>query len=106
MQQLSPSCSASPSRTRSEPTDAHWSRPRRHADAYPLPLFNLEVETCWQLAEQAGHGRPDAMQRLLYRAVWDADAVRDDLRQLIADRFGGPDAVLVVDETGDFVVPG
>ena len=41
------------------------------------------------------------MQRLSYRAVWDADAVRDDLRQLIADRFGGPDAVLVVDETGD-----
>ncbi|GGM68162.1 transposase [Micromonospora sonchi] len=64
-------------------------------------LADLEVKTCWQLAEQAGHARPDAMQRLLYRAVWDADAVRDDLRQLVADRFGGPDAVLVVDETGD-----
>ena len=64
-------------------------------------LADLEVKTCWQLAEQAGHARPDAMQRLLYRAVGDADAVRDDLRQLIADRFGGPDAVLVVDETGD-----
>lgn len=64
-------------------------------------LSDLEVKTCWQLAEQAGHARPDAMQRLLYRAVWDADAVRDDLRQLVTDRFGGPDAVLVVDETGD-----
>jgi SRSO17 transposase len=31
----------------------------------------------------------------------DADAVRDDLRQVIVDRFGDPDAVLVVDETGD-----
>ncbi|WP_088994545.1 transposase [Micromonospora echinaurantiaca] len=41
------------------------------------------------------------MQRLLYRAVWDADAVRDDLRQLIVDRFGGLDAVLAVGETGD-----
>ncbi|MEU8387915.1 hypothetical protein [Micromonospora sp. NPDC048842] len=40
-------------------------------------LSDLEVKTCWQLAEQAGHGRPDAMQRLLYRAKWDADAVRD-----------------------------
>jgi SRSO17 transposase len=41
------------------------------------------------------------MQRLLYRAVWDADAVRDDMRALVAERLGDPDAVLVVDETGD-----
>ncbi|NES16154.1 MULTISPECIES: IS701 family transposase [Micromonospora] len=76
--------------------------PRRAAAAFVTGLLaDLEVKTCWQLAEQAGHARPDAMQRLLYRAVWDADAVRDDLRQLIADRFGGPDAVLAVDETGD-----
>lgn len=64
-------------------------------------LSDLEVKTQLALAEQAGHARPDAMQRLSYRAVWDADAVRDDLRQLIADRFGVPDAVLAVDETGD-----
>ncbi|WP_456316016.1 IS701 family transposase, partial [Rhizomonospora bruguierae] len=76
--------------------------PRRAAAAFVTGLLaDLEVKTCWQLAEQAGHARPDAMQRLLYRAVWDADAVRDDLRRLVADRFGGPDAVLVVDETGD-----
>ncbi|MFG3423295.1 IS701 family transposase [Micromonospora sp. NPDC048063] len=76
--------------------------PRRAAGEFVTALLSdLEVKTCWQLAEQAGHVRPDAMQRLLYRAVWDADAVRDDLRQLIVDRFGGPDAVLVVDETGD-----
>jgi SRSO17 transposase len=41
------------------------------------------------------------MQRLLYRAVWDADAVRDDLRSLVVERLGDPDAVLVPDETGD-----
>lgn len=41
------------------------------------------------------------MQRLLSRAVWDADAVRDDLRDYVADRLADPDAVLVVDETGD-----
>jgi SRSO17 transposase len=76
--------------------------PRRAAAAFVTGLLSeLEVKTGWQLAERAGHARPDAMQRLLYRAVWDADAVRDDLRQLITDRFGGPDAVLVVDETGD-----
>ncbi|GAA0404105.1 hypothetical protein GCM10009541_54120 [Micromonospora gifhornensis] len=76
--------------------------PRRVAGEFVTGLLSdLEVKTCWQLAEQAGHARPVAMQRLLYRAVWDAEAVRDDLRQLITDRFGGPDAVLVVDETGD-----
>ncbi|MEE3919545.1 IS701 family transposase [Micromonospora sp. BRA006-A] len=76
--------------------------PRRAAGQFVTGLLaDLEVKTCWQLAEQAGHARPDAMQRLLYRAVWDADAVRDDLRQLIVERFGVPDAVLAVDETGD-----
>lgn len=76
--------------------------PRRAAGQFVTGLLSyVEVKTCWQLAERAGHARPAAMQRLLYRAVWDADAVRDDLRQLIVDRFGGPDAVLVVDETGD-----
>ncbi|RZU74913.1 SRSO17 transposase [Micromonospora kangleipakensis] len=76
--------------------------PRRTAAAFVTGLLaDIEVKTCWQLAEQAGHARPDAMQRLLYRAVWDADAVRDDVRTVIVDRFGDPDAVLVVDETGD-----
>jgi SRSO17 transposase len=64
-------------------------------------LADLEVKTSWQLAEFAGHDRPDAMQRLLYRATWDADAVRDDVRQVVVDRLGDPDGVLVVDETGD-----
>lgn len=76
--------------------------PRRTAAAFVTGLLaDIEVKTCWQLAEQAGHRRPDAMQRLLYRAVWDPDAVRDDLRRVVIDRFGDPQAVLVVDETGD-----
>ena len=41
------------------------------------------------------------MQHLLSRAKWDADAVRDDLRDYVIDAFGDPGAVLVVDETGD-----
>lgn len=64
-------------------------------------LADLEVKTSWQLAEHAGHARPDAMQRLLYRAVWDADAVRDDVRAVVVQRLGDPDGVLVPDETGD-----
>jgi hypothetical protein len=61
-------------------------------------LSDLEVKTSWQLAEHAGHDRPDAMQRLLYRATWDADAVRDDIRQVVIDRLGDPDGVLVADD--------
>ena len=76
--------------------------PRRTAAAFVTGLLaELEVKTCWQLAEQAGHARPDAMQRLLYRARWDADAARDDVRQVVVDRLGDPDAVLIPDETGD-----
>jgi SRSO17 transposase len=40
------------------------------------------------------------MQRLLREADWDVDGVRDDLRDLVVDQLGDPDAVLVVDETG------
>ena len=41
------------------------------------------------------------MQHLLSRAQWDADGVRDDLREYVIDAFGDPGAILVVDETGD-----
>jgi len=40
------------------------------------------------------------MQRLLNDAVWQADAVRDDLRGYVAEHLGEPDGVLIVDETG------
>jgi SRSO17 transposase len=33
--------------------------------------------------------------------LWDDDGVRDDLREYVVDHLGDPDAVLVVDETGD-----
>jgi SRSO17 transposase len=64
-------------------------------------LGDLPRKNCWTLAEQAGDASPDAMQHLLARAVWDADAVRDDVRALLVEHLGDPGAVLVVDETGD-----
>ena len=45
----------------------------------------------------AAQRRPDGLQHLLARASWDADAVRDDLRDYVVDAFGDPGAVLVVD---------
>jgi SRSO17 transposase len=41
------------------------------------------------------------MQRLLGEAVWDADAVRDDVRRYVVDQLGDPGAVLIIDDTGD-----
>jgi SRSO17 transposase len=40
-------------------------------------------------------------EHLLARAVWDHDAVRDDLRDYVTEHLGEDEAVLVVDETGD-----
>src|SRR5438552_14867771 len=54
----------------------------------------------WQLAEQAGEKNPDGIQRLLNNALWDADTVRDDLREYVIEHLGEEQAVLVVDETG------
>ena len=44
-----------------------------------------------------GAATPDALQHLLARASWDADGVRDDLRDYVIDAFGDPGAILVVD---------
>ena len=41
------------------------------------------------------------MQHLLSQAVWDADAMRDDVRDYVIDHLADPEAVLVIDETGD-----
>lgn len=76
--------------------------PWRHAGALMLGLCSdLGRKNCWTIAERAGHTSPHALQHLLGRASWDADAVRDDLRSYVAEQLGHPDAVLVVDETGD-----
>jgi SRSO17 transposase len=76
--------------------------PRRRARAFLLGLLaGLPRTNCWTLAEHAGDASPDGMQHLLAEAAWDADAVRDDLRGYVVEHLGDPDAVLVVDETGD-----
>ncbi|MFF7976887.1 IS701 family transposase [Streptomyces sp. NPDC007905] len=53
----------------------------------------------WQLAEWAGHRDPAGLQHLLNGARWDADAVRDDVRDYVAERLG-PGGVLIIDDTG------
>lgn len=76
--------------------------PLRHAvDLIAGLISGLERKNCWTIAEHRGHATPDALQHLLSRAKWDADLVRDDLRGYVLDHLGDPDAVLVLDETGD-----
>ena len=64
-------------------------------------VSGLDRKNCWTIAEHRGAATPDGLQHLLARASWDADAVRDDLRDYVIDAFGDADGVLVVDETGD-----
>jgi SRSO17 transposase len=59
----------------------------------------VERKNGWQLAEHARETRPDGMQRLLNSASWDADLVRDDLRDSILEQLADPQAILVIDET-------
>ncbi|BCL79528.1 transposase [Ktedonobacteria bacterium brp13] len=63
-------------------------------------LSDIPRKNSWQIAEHAGETRPDGMQRLLARAVWDADLVRDDLHAYVLEQLGDQDAILVIDETG------
>jgi SRSO17 transposase len=51
-------------------------------------------------AEAAGDPGPWRQQAILGRGRWDADALRDIVREYAVETLAEPDAVLVVDETG------
>jgi SRSO17 transposase len=57
----------------------------------------------WQLAAHAGHPTPDRQQNLLMRGSWNADDLRDLVREQVVTHLGSDqaseDARLVVDET-------
>ena len=77
------------------------SEPRSRAREYLLGLTSgLERKNGWTLAERAGEVSPDGMQRLLRRADWDVDGVRDDLRDYVVEHLGAKDGVLIVNDTG------
>lgn len=49
---------------------------------------------------QSGAERPYRMQSLLGRSHWDADRLRDEVRDYVVEALGDEDGVLIVDETG------
>src|ERR1700753_2190361 len=70
--------------------------PRARVRSYVSGLVaGLERKSGWRLAEQAGEAGPDGMQRLLRRADWDVDGVRDDVRGYVAGPLRDPARVLV-----------
>ena len=76
--------------------------PRRRIGRLVLGLLSdLPRKNCWTIAEWAGEATPDGMQHLLGQARWEAEAVRDDVREYVLEHLHDEDAVLVVDETGD-----
>jgi SRSO17 transposase len=92
----------------------HFARPEVHQHALrslQAILSDIPRKNGWQIAEQARQARPYGIQRLLSRAVWDQDAVRDELRALLAQMLlpspsqqqqedEAPFPVLVLDESG------
>jgi len=57
-------------------------------------------KTGWMRAEAAGDPGPWRQQALLGRSRWDADALRDLVRDYVVENLATDDAVLVIDETG------
>ncbi len=75
-------------------------------------LSDIPRKNGWQIAEHARQSRPYGIQRLLSRAVWDQDGVRDELRRAVCQTLSqlaclptstpeeSPFPVLVIDESG------
>jgi SRSO17 transposase len=57
-------------------------------------------KTGWMRAEAAGDPGPWRQQALLGRGRWDADSLRDIVRDYVVETLAAADAVLVIDETG------
>lgn len=57
-------------------------------------------KTGWMRAEAAGDPGPWRQQAILGRGRWDADALRDIVRDYVVENLATADAVLVIDETG------
>jgi SRSO17 transposase len=64
-------------------------------------LFGPERrKTGWMRAEAAGDPGPWRQQAILGRGRWEADALRDVVREYVVESLADQDAVLVLDETG------
>ena len=75
--------------------------PRARACRYVAGLTaGAGAEERVDAGREAGEASPDRMQRLLRRADWDVDGVRDDVRSYVVGHLGDRDGVPIADETG------
>src|SRR6187402_2652693 len=95
-----------------------WASSLRDAKARMRPLFTQDRvaasaglfldgllgaerrKTGWMRAEAAGDPGPWRQQAILGRRDWDADALRDIVRDYVIEHLADDNAVLVIDETG------
>ena len=95
-----------------------WASSLRAIKARMAPLFSQERvaasaglfldgllgderrKTGWMRAEAAGDPGPWRQQAILGRGRWDADALRDIVREYALETLADQDAILVLDETG------
>src|SRR3954469_3508287 len=95
-----------------------WASSLRDVKARMRPLFTQERvaasaglfldgllgteprKTGWMRAEAAGDPGPWRQQAILGRGRWEADALRDIVREYALETLADPDAVLVLDESG------
>ena len=93
-----------------------WASSLRHVKQRIRPLFTQERvaasagsfldgllgperrKTGWMRAEAAGDPGPWRQQAILGRARWDADALRDLVREYALETLADPKAVLVLDD--------
>jgi len=74
---------------------------RAHAEQYLRGLLaHLERKNGWTIAEFSGLREPKAMQRFLNLTPWDADRMRDIMRDYVMGYFADPRGVLIADPTG------
>src|ERR1700724_2959756 len=101
-----------------EETLALWAASLREIKKRIRPLFNQDRvatnaglflesllgdeqrKTGWMRAEAAGDPGPWRQQAILGRRDWDADGLRDIVRDYVIEHLADGEAVLVIDETG------
>jgi SRSO17 transposase len=62
-------------------------------------LADVPKKNSWGLAEHAGLPTPRPFEHLLDGAVWDADLLRDEVRDYAVAGLGSTDAIVVADDT-------
>jgi SRSO17 transposase len=76
--------------------------PFEQAGRYMCALMSeVPRKNGWQIAQYIGDSTPDRTQRLLNHAIWDHDRVMGQVREFVAEQFGGePLVVAAFDESG------